>query len=673
VRAVVLLSGGLDSATTLAIARSEGFSCYTLSVNYGQRHKAELDAAGRVARALGAREHRVMTVDLAGIGGSALTDPAVPVPEQATQGIPITYVPARNTIMLALALAWAEVLDARAIFIGVNARDYSVSGDTRVWIRDHSGARLLRIEDVYELPAEDLETIAVEPQSLQLSWRRVLGRYRHDASAKRCYRVKLERGQELTVTEDHSLFTTDGTGRLVPVKGSALALGMPLVVPFDLTEQMSAWQRELDVIDLRVPNAGFTQDALWSSVAEASGFLRNRLRQTRIPLDLPITDDFLRIVGLWLAEGGKAKDSRVSTLSFSVGGLPGAAELLRSYFSCFGISVHKSPQNDIDYRVHSSVACEAFRRLHLMGTSKRGEKRFPPWIWSLSQRQRRVLVAGLWDGDGCMFWKGEAPIHQKSHEIIDVLYHILLLDGIFPSLKLAAHGQKRLALTRTSDFARFLDLYPLQHVGKRDSLLKAASITGRDKTTGLWKSKGLWEVVAAASLMPGRKTRVYNAGGKYDVSLRAQRVAFAEVPALRNLVASRLAFLRVVAIEPVAHQFMYDLSVERAENFFANGILAHNSGYPDCRPEFVHAFESLAARATKAGVEGKQCRIHAPLIELTKSDIVRRGLELGVDFSLTVSCYQADEEGRACGRCDACRIRRAGFEAAGVADPTRYQ
>lgn len=130
-RAVVLVSGGLDSATALAIARAEGFECYALSVAYGQRHAIELDAAARVAKALGAREHRVMSVDLANIGGSALTDSRLEVPDSPTSGIPITYVPARNTIMLSLALAWAEVLEARDVFIGVNSVDYSGYPDCR--------------------------------------------------------------------------------------------------------------------------------------------------------------------------------------------------------------------------------------------------------------------------------------------------------------------------------------------------------------------------------------------------------------------------------------------------------------------------------------------------------------------------------------------------------------
>ncbi len=130
-RAVVLVSGGLDSATTLALAAEAGFATYALSVDYGQRHRVELDAARRVAAGGGAREHRIMRVDLAGIGGSALTDASIAVPEQPTAGIPVTYVPARNTLMLSLALGWAEVLGAQAIYVGVNAIDYSGYPDCR--------------------------------------------------------------------------------------------------------------------------------------------------------------------------------------------------------------------------------------------------------------------------------------------------------------------------------------------------------------------------------------------------------------------------------------------------------------------------------------------------------------------------------------------------------------
>lgn len=131
--AVVLLSGGLDSATVLAIARAEGYVCHALSVDYGQRHGAELAAAARVAAALGAVAHKVVRIDLGAFGGSALTDSSIAVPTGGLQAgaIPITYVPARNTILLSLALAWAEVVDAQHIFFGANAVDYSGYPDCR--------------------------------------------------------------------------------------------------------------------------------------------------------------------------------------------------------------------------------------------------------------------------------------------------------------------------------------------------------------------------------------------------------------------------------------------------------------------------------------------------------------------------------------------------------------
>ena len=130
-KAVVLLSGGLDSATTLAIAKEQGYECYALSFRYGQRHCSELAAAQRVVHAIGVEDHKTITIDLGGIGGSALTDTSIPLPDQLEEGIPVTYVPARNTLFLSFALGWAEVLNASDIFIGVNAVDYSGYPDCR--------------------------------------------------------------------------------------------------------------------------------------------------------------------------------------------------------------------------------------------------------------------------------------------------------------------------------------------------------------------------------------------------------------------------------------------------------------------------------------------------------------------------------------------------------------
>jgi len=129
-RAVVLLSGGLDSVTALAIAKQQGYECYTLSFDYGQRHRAELNASVLLSKQQSASEHKTINIDLRSIGGSALTDD-IAVPETMEEGIPITYVPARNTVFLSIALGWAEVLDAEAIFVGVNAVDYSGYPDCR--------------------------------------------------------------------------------------------------------------------------------------------------------------------------------------------------------------------------------------------------------------------------------------------------------------------------------------------------------------------------------------------------------------------------------------------------------------------------------------------------------------------------------------------------------------
>ncbi len=130
-KAVILLSGGLDSATTLAIAKSQGYACHAISFDYGQRHRCELSAAEVIAQSMGVQQHKTIKLGLGEIGGSALTDHSILVPEHSTDGIPVTYVPARNTVFLAIALGWAEVLEAQDIFIGVNAVDYSGYPDCR--------------------------------------------------------------------------------------------------------------------------------------------------------------------------------------------------------------------------------------------------------------------------------------------------------------------------------------------------------------------------------------------------------------------------------------------------------------------------------------------------------------------------------------------------------------
>jgi len=213
---------------------------------------------------------------------------------------------------------------------------------------------------------------------------------------------------------------------------------------------------------------------------------------------------------------------------------------------------------------------------------------------------------------------------------------------------------------------------PLRHPTKLASLEAAGALKGKDKVTGLWKCGALWNAVSAAALPAGHKTVIYNTGGKYAESFRAQRSAFMTVPALQDLALSKLAFLRVVSIQETSASHMFDLSVDGAENFLANGILAHNSGYPDCRPEFLEAFARTANLATKAGTEdGRTLRHHAPLIAMGKADIVREGTRLGVPWELTWSCYEGGEV--ACGQCDTCLLRLKGFAEAGMTDPLPYR
>jgi queuosine biosynthesis protein QueC len=166
-RAVVLLSGGLDSATVLAIARSRGFQCHALSFDYGQRHRGELEASEKISRSLGAVEHRVFKLDLAQWGGSALTDPGIDVPDYNGAGIPVTYVPARNMVFLSLATAWGEVIGAHDIFIGVNSVDYSGYPDCRKAFISSFAEKLPALKKNYYdyLMAEELEKVVANEKS----------------------------------------------------------------------------------------------------------------------------------------------------------------------------------------------------------------------------------------------------------------------------------------------------------------------------------------------------------------------------------------------------------------------------------------------------------------------------------------------------------------------------
>lgn len=196
--AVILVSGGLDSATVLAMARDEGFTCHALSIDYGQRHRVELTAAAHVAEALGAKTHRTVRVDLSAIGGSALTDEAIDVPEAGGEGIPVTYVPARNTVFLAVALGLAETLDARQLFIGANAVDYSGYPDCRpafveafealANVATKAGVEGRALEVIAPLMTMTKADIVTRGSALGVDYSMTISCYQPDADGRACGR-----------------------------------------------------------------------------------------------------------------------------------------------------------------------------------------------------------------------------------------------------------------------------------------------------------------------------------------------------------------------------------------------------------------------------------------------------------------------------------------------------
>ena len=312
-RAIVLLSGGLDSSTALAIAVEQGYTPYALSFRYGQRHERELAAAQAIGRHFGCVEHKVIDLDLRAFGGSALTDDAIDLPldrDEATlaSGVPVTYVPARNLIFLSIATAYAEVSGADDIFLGITAVDYSVGGESLVWVRSESQTRLMRIDELCSLPDEKYETIGVDPATLKPLWCKVTQRNRHEVSHKRCFKITLERGQNIRVTEDHSVFTINpATAQLIPIKGGDVKIGMPLVVPFDLSACASAWEEDLAFLDLTNVVDHSEGRSERQHVVSVDGYLTNRLRITQIPSRFPVTDDFLYIARLVARRGRQAR------------------------------------------------------------------------------------------------------------------------------------------------------------------------------------------------------------------------------------------------------------------------------------------------------------------------------------------------------------------------------
>jgi queuosine biosynthesis protein QueC len=654
--AIVLLSGGVDSTTTLAIAKVEGYEIYALSFNYGQRHAIELEAAKQIAKHFQAKEHLIIDIDLRRIGGSALTDdievpkdrslPTAP-PACRPNGIgrtgqagdaevggdiPITYVPARNTIFLSFALAWAEVLGVDTIFIGVNALDYCVPGTMDVMTQ--KGLRKmqdLRVGDYVLSYGED-----------GLSWKPVIF---HALSPKQERLLKIYCGQNLfECTDNHHMLKVEYVRkphqrlrlmdkkyrmllnkRVVHVQARDLKIGDYLLLPaqevdidsqipeeFDFTPYISLVQWKEEKLEIKDGKVG-----------RITG-IRNYL-----PLKCKLSD-VLTILAWYVTEGWITSSNGICISQHNQENI----HTIMHAIEAIELKANFESGRDGDKTIFFShpILSTWFKTL---GT-KAQDKHLPDWCLGLSNKYLNILFESLVKGDGS--WQRQAKLYGKPYDALHVAPHFS------PALQCGEGEAERseavheVTAERSEHF--YCDFYSTSEVLLKQTIYIATRLGYR------------------ASIQKTSKSGTY-------------AVRFSK-PRSRLLNGASLA--RITAIDQIENSSdLYDITVEKNHTFVGGSfgfIIAGQSGYPDCRPEYIEAYQRMANLATKAGVEGKtRLQIKTPLINLTKAEIIKKGLELGVDYGLTHSCYDPTESGAACGRCDSCLLRRKGFQEAGVPDP----
>lgn len=671
--AVVLLSGGQDSTTCLFWAKKRFRHVHALAFDYGQRHRSELEAAADIASIAGVELEVLELGVLAQLGDSSLVRSSQLagsggyVDEEMPEGLPTSFVPGRNLLFLGVAAAYAVKNGIKDVVTGVCETDYSVGGGSLIFVRNSGQTACVSIREfVEEWPEDDYETLSVNGTTWSLEWKAVTGRWRHEVGTKRTMRVSLERGGHIDITEDHSLFSLGDDYSIVPVAGKDLEVGMPLVVPMNFRELHGA--EELGYLSLKGLSDRINSRYRIKMAEEAGNSVlwRGNVRgRVRLPIEFPCTDAFLYAVGLWIAEGSVAEGK----IRFSNGVGP-ARERVREAFEPFGFVVSR-PTNGYDYEVQGGgLLAHAFDHLDLSGSSSAGTRHLPRWFWHLSDRQKQVLLAGFWDGDGGKFHDGCAVMVQKSVELIRELDLAFRSLGAYPSLFPLPRGQEGLGLRFSSaNDAQVIAAFPLLHEERLRTAQRAAEVEGRDKSRGLWKTDALWQRIRAAPTAPGVAGELYNRLGKYDNSVRGQRHPLLREVGLGHTLASPVGFQCVTSVEPLVEEVMYDLSVEGNENFIANGVLAHNSGYPDCRESFVQAMQEAVNQAMPSSAG--PITIHTPLMHMDKSRTVHLASMLGDDcwraLARSITCYEGQRPG--CGACPSCQLRAAGFEGAGLEDP----
>jgi len=706
-RAIVLLSGGLDSSTALYYALDKGYKVQVLIFDYGQCHKREVNSAKSIAQRAKCKYH-IIKFELPWGGSTLLTK--TPSLSKCTvrnakrkAQIPPTYVPARNTIFLSFALSFAETIGAEAVFIGANAVDYSVAVNSKV-IKKGDGAipiQKCKIGDYI---------LSMDRKTLRIGWSKVKDLLKHKYISQPMYKIVTEHGRSITVSNGHSLFSLNRRGEIQSVKVEELKKGEYILAPsmlrmfgnvkkinlLDLlsneqfifvihpklgclikkyNNERERWWKRMNVMPLNVYNQFYRKK---SEIKDKDIFIKSRKDRGRsIPAILELNKAFCFFLGLWLADGNFKSKSAVSVSCNNTEAIKNLKIICRFFKTQMGVN-----KNKIDRFINSSLLVKIMKKLGFSGTARK--KIIPSFVFNLPLELQSAFLRGFIIGDGSVDNDGPINISLVNESLIDGLQDLLLNFGIVAYKKKQFYEKTnftdkpfflyRLIIENSIDKQFFL-----KHIGNINNKIRP-SIDYRSNIRGIPAYEALNDDLKSFKSSP-EVTEIKNAirnnaiytKNRFDRKLLLKLIRKTSDKALKekwsSLINNEVLFTRIKKKRkiPYTRNYIYDVSVENNENFICNGLIAHNSGYPDCRPAFIRAFQEVADTGTKSAVEGRRIKISAPLINLSKKEIIKLGLKLGVPFEHTWSCYSG---GRLpCAKCDSCLIRKRGFKEAGVKDP----
>ncbi|MCX5696976.1 MAG: 7-cyano-7-deazaguanine synthase [Candidatus Omnitrophica bacterium] len=717
-KAIVLLSGGLDSATTLYIAKKQKFKCLCLIFDYGQRHRREIVSAKKIARSAGCK-WQIVKISLPWKGSSLLDksiaftndQPRLPSDTRGGQGlttndqagIPNTYVPGRNIIFLSFALSCAEAIGAQAIFIGANAIDFSVAIDSKVIKKDDGLIPIQRCSIGDYILSMDRDT-------LKIRWSRVQGLIRHKYFSQIMYRIVTEHGREIIVSNGHSLFTLNDEGIIQPIKVDCIKKGDYILAPSKLKmfsninslnlldllaneeylfimhpklgclikhykNERERWWKRTNVMPLNIYNNLFRMHL---KIKDDEILIKSRKdRERAIPAVMKLNKILSFFFGLWLAEGSYGKRGAVCISCGNEEATINFRDVCRIFSA--KMSVRK---NKIDKSMSSPLLMKIMKRLGFVGKAR--TKIVPPIIYDLPLELQAAFLRGFIIGDGSVSKDGAVGIYSASKPLINSIQDLLLNFNIIAYKKQNKHKKTNFYDKPSTIYCLMIEnsidkQFFLKFIGNINNKIRL-SPTYRSRIRGIPPYKKLNDELKLCRT-PVAITKIKNAirnNGIYTENRFDRKLLLKLIPQTADrtlkekwssLVNNDLIFAKVEQKRrvPYINKYIYDVSVENNQNFVCDGVIAHNSGYPDCRPEFYRAFSHVIATGTKAGSERKKIAVETPLIHLGKAEIIKLGFSLGVPFEKTWSCYRG--AGVPCGKCDSCFYRAKGFKEAGIRDP----